>query len=48
VALGEKKSELPYSAEDRTLLAAVAAAAGMALALHGADRRAAEERTHRS
>lgn len=31
MALGEKKSELPYTAEDRTLLSAVGSACGLAL-----------------
>jgi hypothetical protein len=31
IALGEKRSELPYSAEDRSLLAAVGSACGLAL-----------------
>jgi serine/threonine protein kinase len=35
LALGEKRSELPYSAEDRSLLRAAAGAAEMALAYHG-------------
>jgi len=39
MALGEKKSELPYTSEDRTLLAAVGSACGLAL-----DRALAVER----
>lgn len=39
LALGEKRSELPYSKEDEALLAAVASAAEMTIAFHGLEPR---------
>jgi eukaryotic-like serine/threonine-protein kinase len=46
LALGEKKSELPFSREDRSLLSAVAAAAEMTAAFRGIARGHPKESEH--